>query len=221
MSDSERKIARAMAGDEDALMELLQDHHAMLREQIATLIPPSLRPLLDEDDILQDTYTEVFLDISSFTLGASFAAWLFTIARHNLLDAIRCHKTSKRGGKQGYPMLPHFGTATHYTSSLDSLPGSDKNPSDEAMQKETRAGVKELVNLLPQSYRDVLIAYDIQGVEAADAAAMLKCSQGALYMRRLRALRKLRKMLEIPSDSSNNVAAVQTALSVCLFPKKY
>ena len=212
MSDSERKIAHAMAGDEDALMELLQDHHAMLREQIATLIPPSLRPLLDEDDILQDTYTEVFLDISSFTPGASFTAWLSTVARHNLLDAIRCHRTSKRGGKYRYTVLPDFGTATHCTSLLDSLPGSDTNPSDQAMQKETRAGVKELVNSLPQSYRDVLIAYDIQGVDAAEAAAMLKCSQGALFMRRLRALRKLRRMLETSSNSSNNFASVQMAV---------
>lgn len=56
----------AIAGDTDALRQILRRHDAELRERLAGKIRATHRAAFDVDDVLQVTYVEAFLRIAEF-----------------------------------------------------------------------------------------------------------------------------------------------------------
>jgi len=94
-------LQQACEGDEKALGKLLDLHTPELRRVVARKLPARWQSLLSEEDVLQQTFTDAFLDINQFKPGRDsvFLAWLTTLATHNLLDAIRMLEADKRGGR--------------------------------------------------------------------------------------------------------------------------
>ena len=130
-------LARASNGDAAALTDLLQTHTPMLFAELKSKIPDRLRTLLAVDDILQETFTDVFLSIGKFVSqgGGAFAAWLRKLAQNNLLEAIRALDADKRGGGR---RPASFGTGTDAYSELTwvLLPAaSQTTPSQHAAQR--------------------------------------------------------------------------------------
>ena len=104
MSDrAEReRIAQAAAGSRPAVERLLLDHYTPLVQHLRPLIPVSAQSVLSVEDILQETFSQAFQDIRTFTPATdkSFGTWLKAIAENRLLDAIKALKRKKRGGGQ-------------------------------------------------------------------------------------------------------------------------
>ena len=94
-------ISRAVAGERIALEELLLMHYDRLGARIARKLPSSLRRVFNEEDILQQSFTEIFQRIRSFHPSGKWAfyRWIATIADHRLRDAIKAQRTAKRGGR--------------------------------------------------------------------------------------------------------------------------
>lgn len=93
-------LARTRAGDSDALTQLLQRHTPALAADLRARIPDRWRALLSIEDILHETFTDVFLSISSFVPrgDGTFSARLRKLAQNNLLEAIQALEAEKRGG---------------------------------------------------------------------------------------------------------------------------
>ena len=103
MADAEEDLAdRAMLGDREALEELLELHGPVIRRGLVGAIDVRWRSLLSVDDVMQQTYLDAFLGIHRFVPRGveSFGAWLETLAKCNLLDAVRMLTADKRGGKR-------------------------------------------------------------------------------------------------------------------------
>ncbi len=89
-----------MQGDAAALERLLLDHYAALAAHLAKRMPQSLFAVTGVDDVVQQTYAQVFQNIRSYQHrhSASFMSWLVTIAENRLRDEVRAQKRKKRGG---------------------------------------------------------------------------------------------------------------------------
>lgn len=179
-------IARARAGDREALGELLARHAPALRRALHGAIPARWQALLSIDDVTQDTYVDVFLDIATFVpVGeGAFLQWLVTIAKRNLLDALKSLEAGKRGGDRTPQRVPR--------SSLDAL---CETPSGTAAAKEAAQALEQVIARLPESYRSVIAAYDLERRPIEAVAAQLGRSEGAVYLLRNRAHRRLRELL--------------------------
>ncbi len=59
-------VQRAVAGDEAALTVLLTQSYADMMDRLAGRTPADLRPVLDPEDIVQETHVEVFRHIGDF-----------------------------------------------------------------------------------------------------------------------------------------------------------
>lgn len=66
MVDADDVLSQAIDGDLNALAELLQRHGPNIRLHIRTKIPERWWSLIGEDDVLQETYAEAFLDVRTF-----------------------------------------------------------------------------------------------------------------------------------------------------------
>jgi len=91
-------VSAALSGDAGAMEQLLAKSEAPLRTALAGQIAQPFQAVLDVDDVIQVTFIEAFLRIGQFTDRGpgSFLAWLTTLARNNLRDAIKALRAEKR-----------------------------------------------------------------------------------------------------------------------------
>jgi RNA polymerase sigma-70 factor (subfamily 1) len=191
----ERILDRAQAGDTDALVGLLEKHGRAVRQAIAGRIPRRWRSMLSEDDVMQQTYVDAMLGIGRFVYQGegSFRAWLASLAKCNLLDAVKALEAEKRGG--GRRRVTEGLGDESYVALYEYLGAISATPSRDAAGHEARDALGRALEQLPASYRRVVEMYDLQGREIEDVAAALNRSKGAVYMLRARAHRQLAEIM--------------------------
>jgi RNA polymerase sigma-70 factor (ECF subfamily) len=198
--DDEALIAKVVAGDSEALAGLLERFGPIARRQIAGKIPPRWQSILSEDDVMQQTYADAIRAIRGFKPCGSeaFAAWLKTIAKRNLYDAIKALKAERRGGDR-----QRIEPTNRDDSSLDLfrlLGGSSTTPSRCAAREEAKAILQKTISRLPEAYRRVVQMYDLEGRSAQEIADELGRSPGAIFMLRARAHARMREEMGTASD---------------------
>lgn len=191
-------VERAVGGDQEALTRLISQHDGALRSKFRNQIPAQWRALLSLDDLLQETYTDVFLDIADFVDrgGNSFEYWLTAIGRNNLLNAVQSLEAEKRGG--GRVLFSPDQRDSSFAALHELLSCSTTSPSGRFAKEEAKAAIEQAIERLPRDYQTVVRLYDIEGHPAADVATTMRRSPGAVFMLRARAHRALGRLLGAP-----------------------
>ncbi len=191
-------LQQAVGGNRAALATMLERCDAAVRRSLAGAIPKRWRALLTVDDVIQQTYTDAFLAIRALTARGedAFRAWLLTLAKRNLVDALRTLEAEKRGGDRR--ALTPTGQAFDTLFELLAVTGS--TPSGHAARSEACQALVRAIEQLPEIYRRVVRLYDLEGRPAREIAGVLQRSPGAVYLLRLRAHERLRVMLGTASD---------------------
>jgi RNA polymerase sigma-70 factor, ECF subfamily len=195
MSDDAALLKAAVAGDRVATSALLMRYDAQLRRRLAQWIEPRFRAVLDVEDILQDTYIEVFRHIRNFEPAGdvAFQVWLVTIAQRRYLNARRGLLAAKRGAGRRAELAKN--DASSLLQLVNVLEGNDSTPSRRAGRGEAEqllwvalAGVKE-------DYRQALRMRYLEGRPVHEVAAILKRTERAVHMLCHRGLRALREQM--------------------------
>jgi RNA polymerase sigma-70 factor (ECF subfamily) len=202
-------IARAGAGDDRSLGTLLERYAPGVRAEIAGRIPARWSSVLSAEDVLQETFMDAFLDFARFTpaaadpsrplAGNGLLAWLLNIARCNLVDAVRMLEADKRGGERRR-LTQVAGEEGSLADLLDMLSGTVTAPSLRARRGEEAASLRRAVAGLSEPHRNVVESYDLRGLPAAEVAAAIGRSEGAVFMVRARAHRKLAEQLGVAAE---------------------
>lgn len=198
-SDQTHLVALAVDGSEPALTTLLETFGPHVRNRLVGKIAATWQAVLDLDDVMQVTYLEAFLQIESFKPKGhgSFLAWLTQVAENNLRDAIRGLERAKRPNPRNQV---HAGsTEESYVALVELLGVTNSTPSRQAGRGELRAILDQVLCELPPDYEQVIRVMDLEGRPAADAAAEIGRSAGAIHMLRARAHERLRSLLGNPS----------------------
>lgn len=190
-------IDRAVAGDRDALGELLEQHGPAVESRLH--IGLRWRGLLDAGDVMQVTYIEAFLRVGSFDPARAnlFSAWLRRIAENNLRDALSELEAQKRPPPERRVEMLVGGDS--YIGLFDLLSAGGGTPSVIARGNETRALIDAALDLLPDDYATAVRLYDLEGRPIDEVATALRRSNGAVHMLRQRGHDRLRELLGTPS----------------------
>ena len=191
--DDSAEIRLAIGGDADALARLLERYGPAVRRSIRVEIPPQLRAVLSEDDVMQESYAEAFLSVYQLSPDGSFLPWLRRIAKNNLLDAAKGLRAERRGGNHSRVQTERGEEGA--LSLFDILADSGTTPSRGAMRGELEEVLAAALAQLPDAYREVVRLYDLECRPVEQVGRMLECSPGAVYMRRARARDMLREIL--------------------------
>lgn len=178
------------------LETLLEQHGPEVRQRLAGRVPDRFRAVLTVDDVMQQTYTDAFLEMESFSADGSgdFRAWLLSLARCNLADALRMLNAQKRGkGRRQVWRLA--GRDSHSTLFGYLVSAGGGTPSQTVAVNEACAALKTALTRLPEMYRQVVEMYDLEDRSIEDVAAAIGRSPGAAYMIRARAHDRLRSLL--------------------------
>jgi len=150
-----------------------------LYEVLAPVMRASLRRWLHTDDRVDDAFQQAVMKIHSardrYRRGAPVMPWALTIARNVAMDRLRIKKREA-------PLEPE---------AAEAIP--DPGPPDwtEADENEVIAAVREAVETLPPSLREVVRLHKIEGKTMAEVATQLGIKEGAARVRAHRGYKAL------------------------------
>jgi RNA polymerase sigma-70 factor (TIGR02960 family) len=177
---TERTLARARAGDEDAFRALTDPFRRELHVHCYRMVGS----LQDAEEMLQETLLAAWRGLDGFAGRASVRAWLYRIATNRCLNALR-----DRGRRPLPAMELPEPTRRADPIWLDPYPDAwlEQVP-DSAPGPDARYEAKEAAQLafavalaqLPPSQRAALVLRDVLGFRAAEVADMLATSEVAV-----------------------------------------
>ena len=192
-------LATALSGDHKALADVLMRDGPIARAALRDAIPAKWQSVLSMDDVMQQAYAEAVTNIHRFEFRGegSFAAWLTQLARCTLLDAVRMLEADKRGGNRHRVQPTRDDSCANLFDNLCQTMGT---PSRFAARHEAAAAILDAVDQLPPPQKQVVEMYDLQGRPVAEVASALGRSEGAVYLLRVRAHRRLAELMGAPAN---------------------
>jgi RNA polymerase sigma-70 factor (ECF subfamily) len=180
---TDRVLALARAGDEDAFRELTEPYRRELQVHCYRIVGSTQ----DAEDLVQETLLAAWRGLDQFSEQASIRTWLYRIATNRCVDALRA--TSRRP-RPTTPMteLPQPSRVSEpiwlepYPDVLldgiaDDTPGPDaRYETKEATALAFVAGLQHL----PAQQRAVLVLRDVLSFRAAEVAEILDTTEAAV-----------------------------------------
>ena len=175
-------IAKAASGDHIALERLLLTYYDRLAQNIGAKLPASVQHVVDVDDILQQTFLQVFWDIRSFEpqSGPSFFRWARTIAENRLLDSIKAIKRKKRGGDHHRVREVKDGQTGSITDLVEMLSANSHSPSRSFARHEAIQAVQIGLSSLPDDQREAIRLRFLSGKSLDEVAMAMGCTKAAV-----------------------------------------
>ena len=174
--ETERQlIDKAISGDGVALERLLLTYYDRLALHIDSKLPASVRQVVGAEDILQQTFLQVFRDIHNFKPHSdlAFFAWLKTIARNRLLDVVKGLKRKKRGGSRNQVRSPADGQAGSIKDLVEMLSAGGRSPSRSCARHEAIQAVQIGLACLATDQREAIRLRFIEGKSLDEVAAAM------------------------------------------------
>jgi RNA polymerase sigma-70 factor (ECF subfamily) len=179
-------VDAARAGDQGAFALLAEPY----RHELQVHCYRMLGSVEDAEDAVQDTYLRAWARLASFAGRAPFRAWLYGIATHACLDALRRKKARVWPTDLAGPADPrNFALATLEVPWLQPYPDRlleaaaprDAEPDVVVTAKETiELAFLAAIQRLPARQRAVLIVRDVLEWSAKDTAASLDMTPAAV-----------------------------------------
>lgn len=202
LPDTDVLLTRISQGDADARQQLLQRHRTRLRQMIGLHLDRRLAGRVDPSDIVQETLADADRKLPAYVRvrPLPFYPWLRRLALERLSKAHRRHlHTDKRSAAREEPgilNLPDESAVLLASRLID--PGS--SPSQQLLRAEQREQIQAALARLAPRDREVLLLRYLEELSTRDIAAVLDISEGAVKVRHLRALQRLRKHLDLDTE---------------------
>ena len=183
----EELLARFCRGQSEAFGVLLRRYERELYGYLR-------RYLRDSDlaeDVFQNTFLQVYIKKDQYESGRPVRPWLYTIATHQAIDALRrANRHQALSLDQNQQELPDG----EVRSLLDLLEARGPGPLDLAQGEERRERVRAAVDRLPDFLRQVVVLAYYQSLKYREIAEILHIPVGTVKSRLHAALVRLQEV---------------------------
>ena len=197
--DDEDLLVRLEAGDERALAELFSRYRERLRQMVRLRLDRRLRGRIDSSDVLQEAYLEAARRAREYLAQPTMPPflWLRYLTGQKLLELHRHHLGVRMRDAAQELSLRHRATPQATSVSLaEMLLGRLTSPTRAARRAEMQLKLQELLNTMEPLDREVLALRHFEELTNAEVAQVVGLSKTAASNRYLRALGRLRTLLE-------------------------
>jgi RNA polymerase sigma-70 factor (ECF subfamily) len=163
--DDDTLIAAAAKGDRSAFGELYSRYARMVHGILLARVPPG-----EAEDLVQDVFMSAMRQLRVLRTAAAFKGWLAAIARNRAIDYFRDAK-------------PH--------SELDEK--TERKLGVAASQEAFE--ILELIQSLPEAYRETLILRLVEGMTGPEIAARTGLTPESVRVNLCRGMKMLRELL--------------------------
>ncbi len=186
-------------GEAHAVRSLLEKQRTRLRRMIAARLDRRLGARLDPSDVVQETMADAVRRLPDYLRERPlpFYQWLFRLAADRLAWTHRDHVTSTvRGIAREERIDGSVDGKSTRARWADRLTSDDTTPGRLMIREERRLLLVEALERMDEADREVLRLRYVDRRAFDEIAAVLQMGLSAAKMRHLRALRRLRKLLE-------------------------
>ena len=155
----------------------------------------------DAEDIVQNVFVKVASGLGELNRKEKLQSWIYTIARNSIIDYYRSNANKKNISFKEE-------TTESFTNEeyVDTTKGLD-------------CCLIDIVNQLPEEYRDIIIDVEIHGVKQKDLVGKYKLAYPSIRSRVQRGRERLKQLLleccNITWDTRGNILEVQSK-SACV-----
>jgi RNA polymerase sigma-70 factor (ECF subfamily) len=184
--DFQELSSRAVQGDDAATERLLKLVHRMVRRYCRARLARFPGADHTADDVAQEVCIAVLSALSRYRdEGRPFEAFVYRIAANKVADAQRAFYRSA---------IPH--------AEIPDMPETAPGPEELAEQSSEAQRVREMLSVLPENMRELLVLRVAVGMSAEETGRALGMSAGAVRVAQHRAMQRLRAMLEVPKTET-------------------
>jgi RNA polymerase sigma-70 factor, ECF subfamily len=141
----------------------------------------------DAQDVLQETFLNVFKGLENFRGDSSFSTWIYRIATNNALMRLRKLSHAERELNDELPPPESMKRQALASHILD--------PKDAFLEKEMLRELDKAVERLPEKYRSIFLLRDVEELSTDKTANVLGISEAAVKSRLHRARLFIREAL--------------------------
>ena len=200
---TEQLLDGIRTGDKEARDRLFERHRAALRRLVDMRLDRKIQQRVDASDIVQEIMIDADRRLSSYLESPSmpFHLWIRQVARDRIIDAHRRHRVSgKRSVDREHALVVPAGGDRSTIELAAQLCDQEMTPAAAATMQELQRRFTLAIDELDQHDREVIIMRHFEQLSNQDVAAALSLTEPAASMRYLRAIRRLRQLLNVPSD---------------------
>lgn len=191
-------IQRAAGGESAALSRLLTINRSRLERMIVARIDKRLNARMDASDVIQEVHVDVFQRFAEYAENQNvpFITWLRFLTKQKLDEINRRNLLAQRRDvrrelrlSQDFSNQSSIILANYYTKQVSS-------PSSLISKKEIRQLVLETIASMNESDRSILVLRHVDQLTSDEAAAELGITANTCRQRHVRALKRLKQLLE-------------------------
>jgi RNA polymerase sigma-70 factor (ECF subfamily) len=203
-------MAKARAGETDALGELCALYRNYLRMIVRTGLGPKLRERVELSDVVQEALVEVVRQFPQFTgqNEAALVGWLRRLVGQKLADLGRYHNRAKRSaGGPAVPLDAPWEPGALADSNggggrlLDVLALSQTSPSEAASRRELIVLLADALADLAGAEAEVLWLYHADGLSFEAIGERMGLSRKSIRGIWARGLKNLKRSLDGPPSA--------------------
>ena len=198
-TDTDELLRSAGLGDQAARTQLLARHRDRLRRMVAVRIDRRLAARVDPSDVVQEALADASAGLSGYLRDRPlpFYPWLRQVAWLRLIQLYRHHVVAQRRSvDREVPAEPPIADASAHVLAEACMAAEGSTPSRALIREELLDRVHAALSRLDPRDREVLVMRHLEGMSSAEVGAVLLINEGAVRARLVRALKRLRGLLE-------------------------
>jgi RNA polymerase sigma-70 factor (ECF subfamily) len=173
MADERWCVAQALQGNEQAFTDLVERYQS----PVYNLCFRMLGNAPEAEDAAQETFVRVYKHLERYDAEQKLSSWVLAIASHYCIDRLRRRRITWLSLEDVLPVR----TEIHDTV----------RPEETALEKESGAEVRDLLQELPPDYRLVITLRYWQDLSYAEIAQIVDTTESAVKSRLHRARRMM------------------------------
>ena len=195
----EQLLARARRERGEPLGALLELYRNYLQLLAHTQIDLHLQGQLDPSDLVQETMLEAYRDFGQFrgTREGELMAWLRRILVHNLARQVEKNLGTRKRDVRRQVSLHRLAELERSSAQVDAaLVSQATSTAGRAQRREQAAILADTLARLKPEHREVIVLRNLEGLSFEEVARRMGRTAGAVRMLWLRALDRLKQLLE-------------------------
>ena len=196
---TEELLSLARGGDSEAVNQLIERHRDSLRHLVRMRLDRQIQPRVDASDIVQDVLVEASRRLNDYLANPAmpFHLWVRHIARDRIIDAHRRHRVSaKRSVDREQAMAIPGGMDQSSVMLVRELMDAGRSPASLVIEQELAGLVEGAITNLEELDAEVIVMRHYEQLTNQEIALALGLTEPAASMRYLRAIKRLRELMQ-------------------------
>jgi RNA polymerase sigma-70 factor (ECF subfamily) len=183
INKTDQELVSTTLLDKHAFSAIVKKYEESLRRYVMRL---GCRDKVDSDDVLQEIFIKVYINLNDYDPDLKFSSWIYRIAHNETISFFR-----KKNIRPSVLTLSAEDTDAFFAQLAD-----DKDFVELANKRDDKRVIQELLSELEPKYREVIVLRYLEDKSYTEISDILKMPEGTVGTLVNRGKKRLKEILE-------------------------